>query len=208
MTRFEKQRRVAAFEAQHTVKKPFTHSTIGARCDWPDSFTHVRCGRMKRFLIATLFLLFAAVLGAQDPAAEMEKTVAKWTQEPSVTIVHLWAPWCGNCKAEMTPNGWAKFIGDNPNVKVVFISIWHQDQDAKSRLAAGELGGQANFVSLIHPNAARKGPERLQRFLGQSITWVPTTWVFKDGMLHYALNYGEVRFPILQQLVNDAAADW
>jgi hypothetical protein len=37
---------------------------------------------------------------------------------------------------------------------------------------------------------------------------VPTTWVFKDGMLHYALNYGEVRFPILQQLVNDASADW
>lgn len=163
---------------------------------------------MKPVFFGLALLTLVVSVRANDAAAEMEKTVAAWTHESSVTIVHLWAPWCGNCKAEMTPTGWAKFIADNPRVKVVFISIWHQGQDAKPRLAAGELGGQPNFVSLVHPNPARRGPERLQRFLDQPVTWVPTTWVFKDGVLHYALNYGEVRFPILQQLVNDAAADW
>lgn len=138
----------------------------------------------------------------------MEQRVAALVASPSVTMVHLWAPWCSNCKAEMAPDGWAKFIAENPAVKVVFISIWHQGQDGAARLAAGGLGGQPNFVSLVHPNAARKSQERLQHFLGQPISWVPTTWVFKNGTLLYALNYGEMRFPILQQLVHDASADW
>ncbi len=40
------------------------------------------------------------------------------------------------------------------------------------------------------------------------LTWVPTTWIFRDGRLRYALNYGEVRFPLLQQLIRDAADPW
>jgi hypothetical protein len=32
--------------------------------------------------------------------------------------------------------------------------------------------------------------------------------VFREGRQQFAFNYGEVRFPILQQLVDDAGADW
>ena len=40
------------------------------------------------------------------------------------------------------------------------------------------------------------------------ISWVPTTWVFRDGKLRYAINYGEVRFPVLQQMIADKASAW
>ena len=39
-------------------------------------------------------------------------------------------------------------------------------------------------------------------------TWIPTTWIYRDGQLRAALNYGEVRFPLLQQLVDDAREKW
>ena len=45
-------------------------------------------------------------------------------------------------------------------------------------------------------------------FLGQPVSWIPTTWVFRDGNLRYALNYGELRFPLLQQLIRDSSDKW
>jgi hypothetical protein len=32
--------------------------------------------------------------------------------------------------------------------------------------------------------------------------------VYRDGKLRYALNYGEIRFEMLQQMVKDAARSW
>ena len=37
------------------------------------------------------------------------------------------------------------------------------------------------------------------------LSWIPTTWVYKGGDLRYALNYGEVRFPVLQQFLEDSS---
>jgi hypothetical protein len=48
----------------------------------------------------------------------------------------------------------------------------------------------------------------MTEFLGLPVTWIPSTWVFRAGTLCYALNYGELRFPMLQQLVRDAADKW
>jgi hypothetical protein len=45
-------------------------------------------------------------------------------------------------------------------------------------------------------------------FLGQPMGWIPATWIYRDGKVRYALNYGEIRFPILQQLVDDAQPKW
>lgn len=155
-----------------------------------------------------LLLFTAPLLRAADPAADLEQEVAALVARPDVTVVHFWAPWCSNCDAEMTENGWAKFIAANPEVRFVFLNVWHRDQDPARKLRAGGLGAQPNLVLRTHPNPASTGDARLNAFLGLPITWLPTTWVFREGRLRFALNYGEIRFPLLQQLINDTRADW
>ena len=159
-------------------------------------------------LALLLALSLGSLLQAQNPAAEMEKEIATLVAGPQVTVVHLWAPWCPNCAAEMTPDGWAKFIGANPEVKVVFLNIWHKGQDPKPRLTAAGLGAQPNLVLFNHPNPSRLAEDRLNTFLGLAITWIPTTWVYQGGKLRVAFNYGEIRFPVLQQMVDDARNEW
>ncbi|MBX3737104.1 MAG: thioredoxin family protein [Candidatus Didemnitutus sp.] len=168
---------------------------------------------MIRPLIACLFLSVAALLRAEAPTAPslppLEQEVGEIVAGPHVTIVHFWAPWCPNCRAEMTPDGWTKFIGANPDVKFVFLNIWHRGLDPAPKLAAAGLGTQPNLKLLTHPNPTSKaGPERMNAFLGLPVTWLPTTWVFRAGRLRYALNYGEVRFDLLQTLVNDTNEKW
>ena len=180
--------------------------------------------------LVAVVMLSAVALASSSRAAEpvagddVEAKVAALVAGPQVTIVHLWAPWCGNCKNEMRPDGWAKFVAANPAVKIVFVNVWHKGQDGAPKLAAaglagggtdatggapGASGGAAeNFLALTHANASNARGEKLEKFLGMPVQWVPTTWVYRDGKLRYALNYGEVRFEMLQQMVNDAAAKW
>lgn len=158
---------------------------------------------MKR-IILLLLALAALALRAQDPGAAMEKQVAEIAAGPHVTVVHFWAPWCPNCKAEMGPDGWAKFIAANPGVKFVFINIWHKGQDPAPKLAAAGLGAQPNLTLLTHPNSSSREADKLRSLLGLPVAWIPTTWIFRDGRMRYALNYGEMHFDILQTLTDDA----
>ena len=50
-------------------------------------------------------------------------------KSPQTTVVHLWAPWCSNCQAELKTGGWTKMINENPQVKFYFVSIWNDGQD-------------------------------------------------------------------------------
>ena len=54
----------------------------------------------------------------------------------------------------------------------------------------------------------RSGDGKIKRFLDLPLSWIPTTWVFKGGDLRYALNYGEVRFDMLQQFLADSNSEW
>jgi thiol-disulfide isomerase/thioredoxin len=157
-----------------------------------------------------LGLALAALARAAEPAADpLELQVADLVAGPQVTVVHFWAPWCPNCRAELDPTtGWAKFINDNPGVKVVFMNVWHKGQDPAPRLAAAGLGAQPNLLLLTHPNPSRLAADRLNKFLGLPLTWIPTTWVYREGKLRVAFNYGEIRFPVLQQMVDDARNEW
>ena len=162
-------------------------------------------------LSASLLVLASAVLlRAAEPAIDsLEMQVADLVAGPQVTVVHFWAPWCPNCRAEMSPdNGWAKFIAANPAVQFVFLNIWHKGQDPAPRLSAAGLGPQPNLLLLTHPNPSRLAADRLNSFLDLPVTWVPTTWVFREGKLRVAFNHGEIRFPVLQQMVDDARNEW
>jgi thiol-disulfide isomerase/thioredoxin len=163
---------------------------------------------MRRFIACGLLLLGSVVGVRASQGANIEEQVTALVAQPKVTLVHFWAPWCSNCKREMRPDGWAKFVSDNPDVTVVFINVWHGGLNDVRELSAAGLGKQPNFVAITHPNESRKAGEKLEKFLGLPVAWVPTTWVFREGRQRYALNYGEVRFEMLQQMVEDAARKW
>jgi thiol-disulfide isomerase/thioredoxin len=162
---------------------------------------------MQRLRLGFGFLALTAVAAETAPAA-LEKEIADLVAGPQVTVVHLWAPWCPNCRAEMTPDGWARFIGSNPDTKFVFVNVWHGGDAGEPLLAKSGLGPQLNLLLRLHPNGVRKGAERMTTFLGQAVDWLPSTWIYKDGKLRYALNYGEVRFPMLRQLIADSRDKW
>jgi|UniRef100_UPI00404A6C71 hypothetical protein len=162
---------------------------------------------MKR-LHCLLALLTTTLVAADHPGwLLVEETVAAEVAKPSITVVHLWAPWCPNSQAENQDNGWAKFIAANPEVRFMFVTVRSSD-DGVSYLAEHEVGAQPNLTLLHHPNPVRKGEGSIAYFMDLPISWVPTTWIFRDGKLRYALNYGEVRFPMLQQLIADTAEAW
>ena len=163
---------------------------------------------------AWIFLLAMTIGAVAVRAAELlpiEKQVGEAIQSPTTTVVHFWAPWCANCYQELTsPKGnWAQFIHANPDVKFIFITSWNAGLgDGRDVLKKAGLDAQKNFQVLLHPNGARRDEERMKSFLGYPVNWIPATWVFRKGKQLYALNYGELRFPILQQLVKDASENW
>ncbi len=158
-----------------------------------------------RRLIFAIFLCIGLVgpLLAESTEA-FEKRLQSAVADEGITVVHLWATWCPNCWREHEDDGWKRFIEANPEVKVIFVSIWGSKEDDRGELAKYGLGEQPNFEIWRHPNQARRGSERMTSLLGNPVTWLPTTWVYRGGTLRYAINYGEVRFPMLQQMVDDS----
>jgi thiol-disulfide isomerase/thioredoxin len=164
--------------------------------------------RGMKLIVAMLALLATALMAEEQPAVALENEVARLIAGPEVTVVHFWAPWCGNSKAELTPAGWAAFIAEHPGVKFVFLNVWHKGQNPQPVLTAAGLGAQPNLVLRTHPNPSRLEEDRLNRFLGQPVTWLPTTWIYRAGKLRYAFNYGEIRFPVLRQMIEDSRNPW
>jgi thiol-disulfide isomerase/thioredoxin len=163
--------------------------------------------------VKPLFILLALLTPAAGVrAAELlpiEREVAAAVNVPKATVVHFWAPWCANCAFEMSKNGWASFINRNPKVNFIFITIWNGDDgDGRETLAKNGIGAQKNFQLLLHPNGSRREESKMKTFLGLPVHWTPATWIYREGKVRYALNYGEVRFPVLQQLVDDAVESW
>ncbi len=156
-------------------------------------------------LAAALFLGAARADDRALPA--IEQKVAAATRSSQVTVVHFWAPWCPNCGAELARGGWSRFIAGNPDVHFVFVTIW-SPTDGRDVLQKNGVGGEPNFELLLHPNASREKGAKVDELLGIPISWIPTTWVFREGKLRYAMNFGELHFPILQQLIADSSNTW
>jgi thiol-disulfide isomerase/thioredoxin len=161
---------------------------------------------MKKFLIlvaAAFSLVSTTALFAASPA---EQQLSEAIKAPGLSIVHLWAPWCSNCQAELKSGGWLKTIKANPQVKFYFVSVWNGGEDGRAMLTKFELATQPNVTILADPGP--RGEDKIKRFLDLPVSWIPTTWVFKGGDLRYALNYGEVRFDVLQQFLADSNSEW
>src|SRR5947209_10459495 len=166
-----------------------------------------------RLLILATLLVFVGNSYAQD---ELDKKLAKTSAEqtvrdaikaPELSVVHLWAPWCSNCQAELKEGGWLKMVKANPQVKFYFVSVWNDGGDGKSMLQKFQIADQPNVTILADPGP-RRGDNKIKQFAGLPLSWIPTTWVYKAGDLRYALNYGEVRFDVLQQFLEDSKSEW
>jgi thiol-disulfide isomerase/thioredoxin len=155
------------------------------------------------------FWILVAVLASTSVQAESpaEQAVLAAIKSPELAVVHLWAPWCSNCQAELKNGGWTKVVKENPNVKFYFVSVWNDGQDGRSMLKKFNIADQSNVTILADPGP-RRGENKIKQFAGLQLSWIPTTWIYKDGDLRYALNYGEVRFPVLQQFLEDSQSEW
>jgi thiol-disulfide isomerase/thioredoxin len=156
-----------------------------------------------------LFVFLSLIVGSfarAESVEEFEARLAEAVGGDEVTVVHLWATWCPNCWYEHDDDGWKNFIEANPNVTVIFVSIWGSKEDDHAELAKYKLSEeeQPNLQIWRHPNQSRRSNDRMVTLLGNKASWIPTTWVYRGGTLRYAINYGEVRFPMLQQMVEDA----
>lgn len=159
---------------------------------------------MKKSLLALVLFALVSHLLAASPA---EDALRQKIAAPGLTVVHLWAPWCSNCQAELKSGGWLKMIKGNPETQFVFVSIWNNGEDGRAMLKKFEIGDQPNVTIAADPGA-RTGDAKIKRFLDLPVSWIPTTWIYKGGDLRYALNYGEVRFDVLQQFLADSTNEW
>jgi thiol-disulfide isomerase/thioredoxin len=176
---------------------------------------------LRLSILSAAFAVAAMHAGAQDsdvrtrlgesgglltkPSAELKVIAA--IKSPDLSVVHLWAPWCSNCQAELKSGGWLKTVKDNPAVKFYFVSVWNGGEDGRAMLKKFEIADQPNAIILADPGP-RKGDNKIKQFAGMPLSWIPTTWIYKGGDLRYALNYGEVRFSVLQQFIEDSKSEW
>jgi hypothetical protein len=98
-------------------------------------------------------------------------------------------------------------VKENPKTKFIFVSVWNNGNDGRSMLERFGLTDQPNVTIAADPGP-RSGDGKIKEFGGLPLSWIPTTWVYKGGDLRYGLNYGEVRFPVLQQFLEDSESEW
>ncbi len=153
-----------------------------------------------------VMLLLVASLGSARAASPAEDKAVAEIGAPTTTVVHLWAPWCSNCLSELKSGNWIKTIKEHPQVKFVFVSVWNDGQDGAAMLKKYEVEGQPNVIVLADPGP-RKG-DKIKQFAGLPLSWIPTTWIFKGGQMRYAMNYGEMRFSVLDQFLQDVDSKW
>jgi thiol-disulfide isomerase/thioredoxin len=155
--------------------------------------------------LASVFTLLATISLRAEPSPAEQK-VLEAIKSKDLSVVHLWAPWCSNCQTELKNGGWLKIVKDNPQVHFYFVSVWNGGEDGRAMLKKFDLADQPNLTILADPGP--RGKDHIKRFAGMPLSWIPATQVYKGGDLRYALNYGEVRFPVLQQFLEDSQSEW
>ena len=164
----------------------------------------------RLLIILAMVFTVSGYAVAQNPDATpgptAEQKIVEAIKSPNLSLVHLWAPWCSNCQAELKSGGWATVIKENPNVRFYFVSVWNGGDDGRAMLEKVQITNLPNVTVLADPGP--RGANHIKQFAGLPVSWIPTTWIYKGGDLRFALNYGEIRFPVLQQMLTDSNASW
>lgn len=147
---------------------------------------------------------------APDPTAltDAEQRVADLLRTEGIHVVHFWAPWCDNSIAELR-NGWYDLVERHPEVSFTFVTIWNDDESGRETL--DRYGLPERVLELTQPDFGPSDDkaQRRRTFLGLPVTWIPTTWVFRDeGILAYAFNYGELEMEQIDRAIAGARSSW
>src|SRR6185437_17145221 len=97
---------------------------------------------MRILGFSILIALIATASTRAGSAAEQQ--VRDAIKAPDLTVVHLWAPWCSNCQAELKNGGWLKMAKENPKTKFIFVSVGNDGKEKKSMLERFGLTNQPN----------------------------------------------------------------
>ena len=149
-----------------------------------------------------------AASAPEDPTAT-EAAVAATIATDGVHVVHLWAPWCGNSRAELEHGTWYEAIEAHPDVSFSFVTIWNDGRDGADMLR--RYGVPERAAVYAQPDRGPSADRDLRRttFLGLPLSWTPTTWVFnRGGKLAYAFNYGEVSPAQIALAIEHARNAW
>jgi len=176
---------------------------------------------MRTSLLALPLLLAACVTVAPAPAQQSqsvppatpgalaqndaERAVHALIARDGITVVHFWAPWCDNSVNELR-EGWYAVVEENPDVEFAFVTVWNDGGDGRDALQRYAIPDRVRV--LTQPDGRAEALRR-REFLGMPVTWIPTTWVFREGgELAFAFNYGELTMPQLQAAIQSAAGAW
>ena len=138
---------------------------------------------------------------------QTEARVRDAIQSGGIQVVVFWAQWCSNSISQLT-RGLAESVEQHEDVGFTFVSLWDEGRDGAGTLR--DHGVPARALVLGQPGVGEEAPKELRRkeFLGLPVTWIPTTWVFREGHLAYAFNYGEVTRDQLDTALSGARNDW
>ncbi len=146
--------------------------------------------------------------GTAPSMTDAERRVADRIEAGGLHVVHFWAPWCDNSVAELRA-GWYELVERHPEVHFTFVTVWNDGESGREML--DRYGLPARVLELTQPDLGPSDDkaQRRRAFLGLPVTWIPTTWVFRDGgTLAYAFNYGELEMGQLDQAIAGARSTW
>ena len=140
---------------------------------------------------------------------ETERQVDELVKTNNLVVVHFWAPWCHNSRAEFEADFWPDLIEENEDVTFIFVTVYNDGDLRPDVLDDHGIPARVHrFAQPDHGPSTRRANRR-RSFLGLPLTWTPTTWIFnRRGRLAYAVNYGEVDAALMNVFFENVRADW
>lgn len=137
-----------------------------------------------------------------------EARVREIIRQEGIHVVHLWAPWCPN-SIDGLRAGWGALVEAHPEVRFTFVTVWSGGASGREALEGLGLAGRVEEVVAAGTGTQEDKAGRRRAFLGLPLTWVPSTWIFREGgTLAFAFNYGEMAGARIAEALEDVRRAW